>query len=179
MTITDRVQNDYFEWMYDLVTGDRYSENISYRKLIMQLHNREFISVMPRDDNRAENGKHLRYRFALSNHLDEDLLDIGPCTILEMMIALAIRCEEEIMDDPDVGNRTAQWFWNMISNLGLGGMMDDQYDRNQVDDILTTFLNREYEPDGRGGLFRIRNCKHDLRDVEIWCQMCWYLNNIV
>ena len=39
-----------------------------------------------------------------------------------MMIALAIRCEEHIMDDPDAGDRTGQWFWSMLVSLGLGSM---------------------------------------------------------
>jgi len=179
MTFRDQVKNDYFEWMYDLVTDNRCSEEVSYRRLLMHLHNTEFVYINPMDENRAKNGEHLRYRFARQVGVDEELLDIGPCSIMEMILALAIRCEEETMDDPDVGDRTAQWFWNMVTNLGLGGVMDDQYDRRYVDDVLDRFLNREYEPDGRGGLFRIRNCKYDLREVEIWCQMCWYLNSIV
>jgi len=179
MTERDRIQNEYFEWMHDLVCGDRHSKSISYRKLLTRLHNTIFRYSVPMDANRAENGEHLRYRYALRHRVDERDLDIGECTVLEMMIALAIRCEEEIMDDPEVGDRTAQWFWGMVTSLGLGGMTDDVYDRREVDYILQRFMDREYEPDGRGGLFRIRNCRTDLRDVEIWYQMLWYLNSIV
>ena len=39
MTESDRIQNEYFEWMYELVFGDNHSESISYRKLLMHLHN--------------------------------------------------------------------------------------------------------------------------------------------
>ena len=106
-------------------------------------------------------------------------LDNQPCSVLEMMIALAIRCEEHIMDDPDVGNRTGQWFWNMIMNLGLGSMTDDQFDKRYAEQVIERFLNREYEQDGEGGLFTVKHCKHDLRTVEIWYQMCWYLDEIV
>lgn len=179
MTERDRVQNEYFEWMHDLVCGDRHSKSISYRKLLMHLHNTVFVYSIDMDANRAENGEHLRYRYALRHKVDERYLDIGECTVLEMMIALAIRCEEEIMDDPDIGDRTAQWFWGMVTNLGLGGYTDEYYNRREVNNILERFLNREYEPDGRGGLFRVRNCTSDLRDVEIWHQMLWYLNSIV
>ena len=179
MTERDRVQNEYFEWMYDLVCGDKHSKSISYRKLLMHLHNTVFVYSIDMDANRAENGEHLRYRYALRHKVNERYLDIGECTVLEMMIALAIRCEEEIMDDPNIGDRTAQWFWGMVTNLGLGGCTDEYYDRREVNDILERFLNREYEPDGRGGLFRVRNCANDLRDVEIWYQMLWYLNSIV
>mgnify|MGYP003235589453 FL=1 len=95
-----------------------------------------------------------------------------------MILALAIRCEETIMDDPSIGDRTQQWFWGMITNLGLGSMTDSRFDRDAANDILERFLDREYEPDGKGGLFTVRNCDSDLRDVEIWYQMCWYLNHI-
>lgn len=136
---------------------------------------------MMRDRNRAEDGVSLRYRFAAYYNIDEmdamNALD-EPCSILEMMIALAIRCEENIMDDPHVGNRTSQWFWGMIVSLGLGSMTDIRFDRSAVDIIIGRFLEREYEPNGKGGLFTIRHCERDLRDVEIWYQLCWYLDSI-
>lgn len=180
MTLKDGISNRYFEWMYDLVCGDRYSESISYRKLLTHLHNIEFTYSIPKDGNRANDGEKLRYRFALLQDCEElsDYLD-DPCSVLEMMIALAIRVEENIMSDPEIGDRTAQWFWDMITNLGLGDMMDRYYDRKHVDDVIWRFLNREYEPDGRGGLFRIKKCERDLRDVEIWCQFNYYINTII
>lgn len=179
MSCIEDIQNDYFEWMVDIVDGFRYSKEISHRKLLIHLHTTVFDYTIPMDANRADDGIQLRRRYCLYHNADRSCLNIGPCTVLEMMIALALRCEEEIMDDPDVGNRTAQWFWTMIANLGLNGITDDIYDRQYVDDVLERFMNMEYEPDGRGGLFRIRNCPHDLRYVEIWCQLMWYLNTIV
>lgn len=180
MTLKDGISNRYFEWMYNLVCEDRYSESISYRKLLAHLHNIEFTYSIPKDGNRANDGEKLRYRFALLQDCEElsDYLD-DPCSVLEMMIALAIRVEENIMSDPEIGDRTSQWFWDMITNLGLGDMMDIHYNRKYVDDVIWRFLNREYEPDGRGGLFRIRNCERDLRDVEIWCQFNYYINTII
>lgn len=178
----DYIIDEYFEWLFDLVCGERYSKQISYRKLLMRLHSIEFRYLLPMDRNRAENGMSLRYRFALTQDYDSDLvhevLD-GPCSVLEMMIALAICCEETIMDDPCIGDRTGQWFWGMVVNLGLGSMRDDKFDKKYVDEIVERFLDREYEPNGRGGLFTIKDCDEDLRDVEIFHQLCWYLNSII
>ena len=95
-----------------------------------------------------------------------------------MILALAIRIEEQIMDDPSYGDRTQQWFWGMLSNIGIGMMSDDIYDDKYVNERIYRFLERRYEPNGKGGLFYIRNCDQDLRDVEIWTQVCWYLNTI-
>ena len=82
------------------------------------------------------------------------------------------------MDDPEIGDRTGQWFWGMIVNLGLGSMTDNRYDEDFVTETIERFLDRDYEPDGKGGLFTVRNCDRDLRYVEIWYQLCWYLDNI-
>lgn len=168
-----RIENEYFEWLYDLVCEGRYARSISYRKLLMHLHDTEFVWSIPKDENRADDGIRLRERFVDGNYI------YGPCSVLEMMVALALRCEENIMDDPKVGNRTRQWFWEMIVNLGLGAMTDDVYDEREVTGIVERFLDRDYDPDGKGGLFRIRDCDRDLRDVEIWYQLCWYLDSIV
>lgn len=176
----DEIKNEYFDWLYNLVCGKRYSKNVSYKKLLMRLHDIEFTYLIPRDENRASDGEDLRYRFAITRgYPDQMVLDAfdGPASVFEMLVGLSIRCEETIMDDPAVGDRTGQWFWGMIVNLGLGAMFDSRFDKALVDDIVDKFLNRQYEPDGRGGLFTI-DCDTDLRNVEIWHQMCWYLDGI-
>lgn len=80
------------------------------------------------------------------------------------------------MDNPTFGDRTGQWFWDMVRNLGLMNMTDDRFDEGHVRKVIDTFLDRKYEPDGQGGLFKIRHCRRDLREVEIWCQLNWYLD---
>lgn len=179
MTHND-ILNHYFEWLCRSIYGNGFSEEISYRKLLMHLHSTQFYYSIPKDEDRAIAGVDLRWRFVCVNNFSVETLDelVGPCSVLEMMVALAIYCEEHIMDDPSYGDRTGQWFWGMITNLGLGAMYDARFDRRYVDDVITRFLDRKYEPDGKGGLFRIRNCTHDLTKVEIFHQLCWYLNSI-
>lgn len=172
-------QNDgYLGWIYDLVCGDRFPPSMSYRKLLWMLNDMEFVYSIPRDVNRAKDGISLRDRYYRHREYDGEHI-VGPCSVLEMMVALAIRCEENIMDDPAMGNRTGQWFWEMIGNLGLRSMTDSRFDPEYVAMSIDRFLNHEYEPDGTGGLFRIKNCDRDMRRVEIWYQLCWYLDSIV
>ena len=142
MTYADRINNDYFEWLCELVDVDRFSRDISYRKLLMHLHNIEFTWFILGDDNRADDGIKLRRKFALSRD-DEELSDyiLGPCSVLEMIAALANRCERDITDDALMGNRVGQWFWGMIHNLGLNSMTDSRFDRDYVDDVIARFLN--------------------------------------
>ena len=177
----DELNNLYFEWMYQLVCNERYSNRLSYRKLLMYLHTIDFNYIIGMDGNRAEDGIDLRYRFGYEESYEEPMistfLDDRPCSVLEMLIALSMQCEK-IMTDPDIGDRTGQWFWNMIVSLGLGSMTDTRFDKEYCLDVIYRFLDREYEPDGKGGLFTIRNCDTDLRNVGIWYQTCWYLNNI-
>ena len=174
-----KVMSAYFEWMCDFICGDRFARGISYKKLLLHLHDVEFTYSIPRDANRAEYGIGLRSRFADEEDIpDIDLYLDGPCSVLEMMLALAIYCEEHIMDDPTIGDRTSQWFWVMIANLELNGMDDKRYDPRYVDEVLDRFLNREYEPDGTGGLFKVRNCEDDMRELEIQYQLYRFINSI-
>lgn len=179
----DELNKKYFEWMYQLVYNEQYSRRLSYRKLLNHLHNTEFVYIIGMDGNRAEDGIDLRYRFGYEQKYIEPMiatcLDDRSCSILEMLIALAMRCEEHIMDDPDIGNRTEEWFWSMIENLGLSNMNDSKFNTRDVDNVISKFLNRQYKQNGEGGLFTVQHCKYDLRGVEIWYQMCWHLDDIL
>lgn len=167
---------EYFEWMVNLVCGhDEKELTPSHYELLSILHEREFIYVLSMDENRAMDGVDLRYRFACEKGYDYRIvayeLDSRPCSVLEMMVALACRCEN-IMEDPELGDRVGIWFWEMIKSLGL------YYSNRNAELKIDIFLNREYYPDGEGSLFTIKNCKTDLRRVEIWDQMNWYLNTV-
>ncbi len=180
MSYSDQIRNEYFDWLYEYVCKGRAHKDISYRKLFIFLHSVEFTFFIGFDDNRADDGKGLRRSFGKTKPEEDyniilNILD-GPCSVLEMMIALSIRCED-IMDDPRYGDRTKQWFWSMLKTLGLNMMTDDVFDRREVERIIKRFLDREYERNGRGGLFYIPECKTDLRKIEIWTQLCWYLNS--
>lgn len=183
MTNYDELNEAYFAWMCDLVCDEQYTKNVTYHSLMRHLHEIEFEYILPMDGNRAEDGVDLRYRFAYETHTDQRLvasyLDDRPCSVLEMMIALSVRCEEHIMSDPDMGDRTGQWFWNMIVNLGLGGMIDARYDEQYVDRVIHKFLKREYKRNGEGGLFTVEYRGKDMRTTDIWYQMNYYLSDFV
>ena len=167
--------NEYFEWICKKIDAEGSKANFS--QLLQQLHSIEFTYILLKDSNRAEDGLSLRYRFGYETGLPDVLLE-GPCSVLEMMVALCIRAEETIMDDPEIGDRTGQWFWGMIINLGLGYMDNARFDISYVNEVISKFLTRNYEPSGKGGLFTIKGCPYDLRNVEIWYQLNWYLDTI-
>lgn len=176
------VEREYFDWLCDIVCGNRYSGQASYEYLLSHLHRIPFRYSLAMDENRAEDGIGMRYRFARTKVHISQVWDImhqleGPCSVLEMLVALSVRCEEW-MDDTNYGDRTGQWFWEMVVNLGLGAMTNNRYDEELVESAVVRFLDRDYERNGRGGLFTIKGCNRDLRKVQIWYQMCWYLDSI-
>lgn len=177
------LRSRYFDWMYHLVCNDKYYKRLSYQKLLRCLDDIEFTYTMELDGNRAADGIDFRYRFGYENGYSieeiEQGLDYGPCSVLEMMVALAFRVEEQIMDDPMYGNRIGQWFWSMIVSLNLGSQWDDNFDEYRVRHAIERFLNRDYERNGKGGLFTLEKPHKNLRNVEIWTQFMWYLNEVI
>jgi hypothetical protein len=95
-----------------------------------------------------------------------------------MIISLAMHMDK-IVGDSDGELNLVHWFWLMIDNLDLAWMTDDKYEKAYVYGRVAIFLDRKYEPDGEGNIIHIPGCEDDLRDVEIWCQMCWYLDSIL
>lgn len=166
------MNNKYFEWVYNTMC-----QTEDYTKLFETLHQMEFVYVNPYDANRLSDGLSLRNRYKYITNDNTVYEYNNPCSVLEMIAALAIRCEY-IMDDPTKGDRTSQWFWVMIVSLGIGNMNNNNYDEDYIYECINIFLNHDYERDGKGGLFFVRGYTGDMRALEIWEQMCIYLNTI-
>lgn len=171
------VNEEYFEWIYQRIDGK------GYRSLLEVLYNTEFTYSLTMDENRLLDGVELRYRFARECGYTRRLIpahfDNSTCSVLEVMVALAVRMEETIFDDPVMGDRTYTWFWNMVDSLGLGDMTDEEFNYEIVTEVMDTFLNRYYSSDGYGGLFYVPDASDDMREVEIWYQMCMYADTLL
>lgn len=179
---SNQIQERYLDWMTRLVCEDGYGGTVSWSCLFALLHNMEFTYLMELDENRAIDGCDLRYRFAYEcGYSGEEVEELNdrPCSVLEMMVALATRCEEHIMDDPESGNRTGKWFFDMILSLGLIDMQDNRFDAIYARAVVSRFLGREYAANGCGGLFTLRYHSADMRRVEIWYQAMWYLDEVI
>ncbi len=138
----------------------------------------QFYYFVDYDENRAADGENLRWYF-VDDGGDRAILEWKePCTVLEMLIALAYQMDK-MMEDPDTGVGIGHWFWEMIDNLGLSDMTDKKFNKDYVYDRIHTFMNRTYKYDGTGNIFKIEDIKHDMRHIEIWTQACWYLDTIV
>lgn len=180
------LREEYFSWLLGLVANRKPG----YRKLCLFLHEKIFRWSVYNDDNRCEDGRKLRERFIAETHQDESHLEVryflkGDCSVLEVLIALAIRMNDLMFDLDHQEDHTSKWFMEMLHNLGIDRFTDtiSPYDRldpvseAKVDDILEIFMDRMYESDGRGGLFPLRRRVHkDQTKVEIWYQLMSWLD---
>lgn len=169
------MEEKYWKWMISLVNAREYT------RLCQILENIPFTYDLVMDGNRADDGINLRYRFGREmGYSDREIatLDMSDCSVLEMMVALAIRIEVSIMDDPLQGDRTAVWFHEMLQSMELDMYTNLYVDANEVTRKVYRMLNRTYWSTGQGGLFTIPHCREDLRQVEIWYQMCWYFRDV-
>lgn len=177
-----KLNNLYFDWMASLAIPDTRKRKL-YSKLLQHLHNSVFYFTLPLDENRYADGLDLRYRFGWEHGYSNDVIgrtiDTRETTMLEMMVALALRGEERIMSDNEFGNRMSNWFMEMIESLKLKHMTDLYFNPHWVDSRIDDLLNHDYAPDGEGGLFTVKNPRQDMRTVDIWYQMCWYMDSIL
>ncbi len=175
---TDELRGQYFEWLCSKVECPA-----EYSKLMSYLFDKTFVYTIGMDVNRAEDGIDLRYTFGEEEDIDpriiSSVIDDRLCSMLEMMVALAIRCETHIMSNSEYGDRTKEWFWGMIDNLGLSDMTDDGFDHRKAEKAIDRLLTHRYAKNGSGGLFTVKSRSHDMRTAEIWYQMCWYLDTII
>ena len=175
----DRVRQDYFQWLCEVIRINDMPE--SYNILVRKLHSIEFVWKISNDDNRAKDGIGLREEYIekYNPRVKSGYLDGDPCSVLEMLIALAGRMAFNLADPNDNQDLTPRYFWDLVGNLGLLAFTDDRYARfnldNQCESIVYSFMDREYRSDGYGGLFPLKYPTSDQRELEIWYQMHAYL----
>lgn len=170
-------QDLYFGWLCLRIYDDQHADE--YSSLLAQLHSIPFRYLLERDANRESDGCYLRYRFESEKFIPEarEAL-VGPASLLEVLVALALRGEETIMRDFDIGDRTPLWFWTMLESMHLTSQTNDNYDPEYVAERCDILMDRRYEPNGDGGLF-ILDTNADMRNVEFWYQLNWYFSSLL
>ena len=174
------MEDAYYRWLIDLLDDDMI--RVNYQKMMSQLFHMDYFWEYEYDGNRALDGLHLRKEYGQSIGYPEFGLPQS-CSVLEMMIALARRIDNEIMFEPSIGHKMLEWFWLMICNLGLDKFDDFSYDPFIIEEIMYTFMHHLYEINGVGSPFpcfgtnkkesiRARILAADFRKVDLW----WHMN---
>ena len=174
---------NYYRWLLSKINISNHEE---HRTLLSILFDREYFCLVDHDENRKESGLYLRYLFEEeTGYPISEYKEVGlnvPCSVLEMLIGFAMNIENDIMYDPDFGDRTSEWFWMMLYNLGLDKATNEEIGFNfrfgmaYIDHILDVWLDRSFDYDGTGSPFPLENPQEDQREVEIWYQAMAYLD---
>lgn len=176
MDATD-IRKEYLEWLCHQVGAGR-----EWHLLWYKLHSMAFVWTIEMDENRAADGQNLRYLYSLEAEFDGisgveiDEYLAGPCSVMEFLVGLARRIEDDIMYDVDEENRTSEWFWTMIRNLGLDFYDDFHYDDVAVEGIVNRFMSRNYDEldeneTPQGGLKNIFRPRVGYKNLQIWEQV--------
>lgn len=172
--MSEPLDEQYLIWLYHQVASVRLKNPArTYWSLLRLLFRKEYVWLVPNDDNRVEDGRDLRHEFIEENHVnpDPEWMGIG-CSMLEMLIGLSRRLAFESEGE------SRGWFWILLENLEISEYTDAYYkdvDEKTIDTILDQVIWRTFDHDGRGGLFPLEDPPDDQRDVEIWYQMSHYL----
>lgn len=137
---TSLASQEYFEWLVSLVGEEWYGHR--YRELLYLMFQKDYFWTVAQDENRAEDGKALRIRFLedFPNHLwSEDLLDGHCASVLEVLIAFAERCSDQVFRDGM--EKTVPIFWFFVENLGLTGCFDTVFTEQKRTKMCTALEN--------------------------------------
>lgn len=195
----ENVQWLYFVWLCSKVglngpdSTQQYikkeNQDKTYFELALKLFKTRFMAFVPNDDNRVSDARCLRDEFALSesSFTDYSVLDTEGASMLEVMIALCKRFDNDVMMTENGIDRSKEWFWEMLKNCDLDTFVDSEFmsEKNldnsvgqECDAIIKRVNDREYEGDGKGGFFPLKHPKCDQRKVQLWMQIhSYFLEN--
>lgn len=118
---------NYYLWLLDKI---HIRDHPHHEMMVEYLYDYPYRWRVEDDRNRAVDGMELRDRFEMETGWPiSEYKEVGlnvPCSVLEMLVGLAMRIEDDIMYDPEHGERTHIWFWMMAENLGLTKATDDE-----------------------------------------------------
>lgn len=155
------VDTEYYQWLLDQID---YYEGDGFDEALEIMFETPFEWDIPNDDNRAEDGIGLRAIFMEEENWHTEPLFEKECNTLEMFVALAMRIENDIMWDGET-DRTSEWFWIMIRNMGIkrGDLPGYVYGK------LEDFMHH------RGGVTPFPLREKGKKACEIWFQAQQYL----
>jgi len=152
--------------------------------LIELLSNTKFECSIPEDNPRTEDAFDLRreYISECRYNSEEPQADdrlYGPASVLEVLVALAIRFDMEVVGNPGVP-QPDRLFMEWLDNLGVV-VMDSEWSIDNSNLImlkLSKWMNRNYKDDGKGSIFPLKHVTFNFSKSDIWrqCYVFYYEN---
>ena len=162
--------NTYIHWVLKDKLGLTEKEAKKNMCLVSALSEVEFVWRHPMDENRALEGLELRndFEYETGDYLDKSSGLIPQCSMFEMLAALAIRCENQLMRNSLLGDRTSKWFFEFLDNLGL--LDCDERDVDHIVEVCEDFMDNKID------MFPLKDKKMNHKNEQIWKQLMAYLN---
>lgn len=166
----EKMWDIYYKYLMDTYNIYR----MRYSNLLFQLFNTPFAAVLIRDENRVSDGEDIRVRFF--NHMGlSGSFNGHDVSILEVILALSDRVDREYTGNP-LDPHPEIIFWELLGNLGVDKFDNNHYNSVEIDEILAIWINREFDFNGNGSLFPLKNPEEDQTCVELWGQCMAYLS---
>lgn len=153
--------DEFFYYLVDYVNG------YGYEDMLEVLYYTPFESRNHIDNNLLISAREFRESRSMSHQY--------PGNCFEIFIQLAIRMDD-ILYDSHHGHRIEEWFWLMMRNMGLIVHDNEHCDISIVENIIEKFINKKYKKDGTGGPFPLDRPLRNVRQVSLWMQLNWYIN---
>lgn len=176
---------EYYTWLISLIDPPPYGSDSRLREYGMLLYEfwvREFywFDEYENDECRANDGKLLRDDYMMQFDRTPDYVPQGPCRLLEMLVAFALRIDNQV-HDWRIGHRPWEWIEMFIDNLGLGELTDESMtsmdSRSYIQSRIDIMLSHQLGPHNENGLFRFKRPMMPNR-LDLWGQMnLWILEN--
>lgn len=161
--------NEYYIWLVDHIPE---IENL-YSLLVAELFQKEFFwyDRYEGEESRANDGRILREQYMIECDKTPHDIPQGPVTVLEMLIAFAIRIDQQTYDWGK-GHTVSDIFGMFLANLGFADMTDRAIRSNDVNYIrgsLDNWMSHNIDIFGNGGLFRYKMAVA-IEELDNWGQ---------
>lgn len=159
--------NEYFEWLIAHVELPEYS------LLFAELFQKDFFwyDAYEGEESRANDGRILREQFMMEYDKTPHDIPQGPVSVLEMLIAFAMRIDQQTYDWGK-GHLISDIFRMFIINLGFRDMTNNEInsrDRNFIRTALDGWMSHNLDNFGYPGLFRF-NLAVNIDELDNWQQ---------
>lgn len=164
------IQLEYEKWLIKKINNKKDNYNL----LLHELNIIPFEVAMERDLNRIDDAFNIRDTFFYEQGINGNFV-VEYISVLEVLIALSVRIDNEYVGNPGDPHPEII-FWDLMHNLNLEKYDNSHFNKREIYNNIYIWMHREFDFDGSGSIFPLRNPLNDQRHEEIWSQMTAYLS---